>query len=131
MTRPLSVTIIAFLILAAAALSLVCFPVMLADPAKFMALAQARGSYFIHIVLAVLGTMVTLAAGVGLLKGANWARYLYITWGALGLLQLFALFQLGPPQIFLFIIGAIKYGIFVYFLMRADADAYFRGATQA
>jgi hypothetical protein len=72
-----------------------------------------------------------LAAGVGLLKGANWPRYLYITWGLLSLVQVLVLFHVGPGQISLFILGVIKFAVFVYFLMRTDADAYFRGATRA
>jgi hypothetical protein len=131
MKRPTSVTIIAYLIIAAGAFSLVTFPAMLADRQKFMALARTRGPFAAHVVVASVGTLLLLAAGFGLLRGANWARYLYIIWGGLGIVQLLVLFQLGPQQILLFIAAAIKYAVFVYFLMRIDADNYFRGVAQA
>jgi hypothetical protein len=74
-----------------------------------------------------LGLIISICAGAFMLKGANWARILYMGWGAFGLL--FGL--LTSPLKLMLIVGALVYGVFAFFLLAPKASAYFTASLRA
>jgi hypothetical protein len=132
--RPISITVIAWLEIGSAALglcTLLLAVLVLRKSHEIDSLTHSRIPLAAQIVLGALGIIVMVAVGMGLLKGANWARYLYIAWGGFGIVQSFVFFHVTPQQLIPLIFGCTKYVVFVYFLFRRDADVYFRGNAQA
>ena len=69
--------------------------------------------------LVVVNGIVEIVAGFGILLGKNWARALWTSWYILDLALKFSL-GIGTPMI----VQVIQL-VFIYFLFRPDADAFF------
>ncbi len=69
------------------------------------------------------GLSVMLIAGRFMLKGANWARWLYVIWGAVSIALCLVTFY-GP--ILLLVPGLIFYAIFVGLLFQSESTAFFK-----
>jgi hypothetical protein len=67
-----------------------------------------------------VGLLVTMISGLAMLKGQNWARLLYVIWGAVGGLIGVAT----SPMKTAMIPGFVIYLVFV-FLFRPNANQYF------
>jgi hypothetical protein len=83
--RPLSITIIAWLLIALTVLGLVGAFTMGSNPAMTKALAQMHMSLGVYQAWVVLNAVVTLVCAYGFLKGLPWSRVLYVVWGVIGL----------------------------------------------
>jgi hypothetical protein len=75
----------------------------------------------LQYVMLYLGLSIEILRAIFMLRAASWARLLYIAWGAIGLL--FGL--LASPDKPILIPGILMYAIFVFFLLRPKASAYF------
>ena len=67
------------------------------------------------------GVIILIVSGIFMLGGANWARVLYICWGALGLIIGALTSPTEPAPVF----AIAVYVVFVFFLLRPKASAYF------
>ena len=121
MTRPTSITVIAWIIIAFAMESLIGLTSGLIAPllnevaAKYSisstrAFWLAAGAAVLHIVLAVF-----------MLRGAGWARVVYICITALALVG----FTSHPPRTPIIISSVAKFVVFTFFLCRREANTYF------
>jgi hypothetical protein len=75
---------------------------------------------------------VMLASGLGMRKGHNWARLLYVIWGAVGCV----IGLVTSPTKLAVIPSLVFYGIIVFFLFRPKVQEYFgrgeaAGATES
>jgi hypothetical protein len=125
--RPLSVTIIAWLLIVFAALSAVTIPFSLGNPMARELMAKSMVPIPAQYFMIFAGLLVSILSGIFMLKGANWARMLYIIWSALGFL--FSLIT--SPAKLVIIPGFLVYLIVVFFLLRPKATAFFTGTNHA
>lgn len=135
MRRPLSISIIAVLLVLYGLVTLVPKVVLLLSPEVYRNTADLTGAmtsggfirlgFAFHVVYSFLASLITVVAGVFLWRGRNWARWLALAWMALSLGLVFLL--LGPVTSFY-----IKIPLFLvmaYFLTTRRAAAFLGGKT--
>jgi hypothetical protein len=83
-----------------------------------------HGSFHSDVLLIEALRVMAIVAGIFLLKGQNWARWLAIAWIAL---HVVASFYNSWQQA---LIHAIFLAIILFLLTRPVADAFFRGAKE-
>ena len=82
--RPLSLTIIAWLIIVLSVLGIVGV-VMAGNPMMAKAIEQTHMSVQMYQAWAGLGILINFVCAYGILKGLPWSRVLYLVWGIIGL----------------------------------------------
>lgn len=120
--RPLSITIVGWVLIVFAILGLVAMAMTMGTPRMEADMAASGMPPAAMYALNLLGAAITLACGVGVLKGMNWARWLYVAWGVLS--ALIAL--LITPAAGLALISLAIVAVIAFFLFRKPADAWFR-----
>jgi hypothetical protein len=127
MKRPTSVTVIAWIILVCSVFALFGSIFTINNPMARELMAKSPVPLSAQYVITFAGLLISIVSGIFMLKGANWARMLYIIWGAIGFV-----FALGTsPAKLMLIPGFLVYAIFVFFLLRPKASAYFNGFPNA
>jgi NAD/NADP transhydrogenase beta subunit len=122
--RPVSITVIAWILLVINALSLLGSLLTFNNPVTREQMAQSSVPVPLQYAVSFLMLAVSILCAIFMLRGANWARVLYLVAGAIGLLFGF----LTAPSIVWVIPGVVIYALIVFFLLRPKATAYF---TQA
>lgn len=84
--RPLSLTIIACVLVVFALLGLFGVITMGSNPVAMKMLEQMHVSLLFQQVWGVIGCIVTLICAYGIFKGLPWSRVLYLVWGIVGLI---------------------------------------------
>lgn len=126
--RPIPVTVIAWIEIVGGIVAQLAFAfASFANPDHIAPVVHSKIPLETQIAVSEVGVLVMLTSGIGMLMGQNWARYVYILWAGLALVRALVLFQITPQQLIIFVVGCAKYGVFLYFLMRRDANRYFRG----
>jgi hypothetical protein len=77
----------------------------------------------IQYILMFIGITVQLISGVGILKGMNWARFLYVIFSIVGFV--IGIF-ISPFKIFI-VTSIVVFIIVVFYLFRPSANDYFAG----
>jgi hypothetical protein len=122
--RPISITLIGWFFIALGSL------VILANVAELVRIqgTEDRGeidAHEMHDLVWVLGTQLwAIMAGVFLLRGANWARWLTVAWLA------FHVFLGAHHDFHSTAVHGALLAVGVYLLFRAPANEFFRGAKQ-
>lgn len=120
--RPTSITVIAWLCIISAGLSL--FPFM--NRNSPMAQEMMRRN-LLPIPLQHLqyyaGILISLVIGIALLKGKNWARSLWVVWSILEMI----IFLVAWPIKAMVIPSLVFLAFLTFFLFRPKANAYFTG----
>ena len=116
MTRPISVSIVAWIIIVLNLLGVLMF---------------ARTSVLAHLtqgqtVYGFVGCGVAIVCGAFILAGKNWARWLYVVWCTVGLVYAFST----APSSLPLLPGVIKTAIFVFVLFRKPANLFFSPAAE-
>jgi hypothetical protein len=111
MKRPLSVTIIALLLAAAGAVGLVYHLTEL----------DIHHPFRNHIAWVTLVRVIAVFAGVYMLRGSNWARWLALAWIAFHVVV--SAFHSFPE----FAIHCLLLAVFAYLLLRRASADYFLG----
>lgn len=119
--RPLSLTIIAWLLIVLAVLGLIGVFTMRSNPQMMKMLAETHSSIMFQQVWGVVGCIVTLIVAYGIFKAQPWSRVLYVVWGILGLIV--GLYT-SPMKSYLVISLIILIAVSV-FLFSAKANEYF------
>lgn len=118
MRRPTSVTVISWSVLILAAVNLCIL---------FSGNWNRNRLFDISQTEALLGMVLAIFMAVFMLRGANWARWLYV-----GQLIIGAITVPFISESFLAIaLGAIKATIFTFFLTKKDANLFFRQNAKA
>jgi hypothetical protein len=120
-TRPTSVTVIVWILLVTNALSLLGSMMAINNPATQELMAKSPLPIPLQYVVLYLGLSLSTLCAVCMLRAANWARLLYIGWGGIELLILLLTSPVKP----MLIPAILMYSIFVFFLLRPKAAAYF------
>jgi len=116
--RPISITVIAWFFIASG--------IFLIFSAARLNTPMAKSPILVWVLYAMIyiGILAAVASGIGMLKKQNWARFLNVIWGAIGLLV--PLFT--TPLKMELIPGLLFYAIIVFFLFRPVANRYFSKA---
>jgi hypothetical protein len=120
--RPLSITIIAWLLIALTVLGLIGAFTMGSNPAMTKALEQMHMSLQMYQGWVVLSSIVTLIFCYGFLKGQPWSRVLYVVWGVIGLV---VGFYTSPMKAAL-AISLLVLVVVAFFLFRENANDWFQ-----
>ena len=104
--RPLSLTIIAWVIIVFCGLSIVGL-VMAGSPMMAKPIAQMHMSVATYRAWVGLGVVISLACAYGILKGQPWSRVLYLAWGIIGLVVSFYISAPSASTVFALIILVI------------------------
>lgn len=83
--RPLSLTIIAWVLVVLSLLALVGAFTMQSNPAMVKAIEQMHLSIAFEQAWTVVGVIINLIVAYGIFKGQPWSRVLYVVWGIIGL----------------------------------------------
>ncbi len=119
--RPTSVTVVAWFLIMTSGFSLITSVLMLNKPLVRELMAQSPLPLPVQHTLTYLGSLATIASGCGMLLGQNWARMLYMIWGAVG----FLIATATTPIKIALIPGFVVYVLIVFFLLRPRANSYF------
>ena len=112
--RPLSVTLISWLFIAAGAVGFV----------YHLTEFKPNGEFDYGAVLVLFVRLLAILAGLFMLRGNNWARWLLVIWIAYHLIlsAFHTLFELAMHSLLLVLVA--------YFLFRPRSSEYFRSASQ-
>jgi hypothetical protein len=116
MNRPKSVTVICVVLLVLCVLNLLSIASGLWQGAS-----QNLFKVPVAGAEAAIGLILTSVCALYMLRGANWARWLYLCWVGIGTIGLFFL-----ANWLVILLGVIKTLVFSYFLTRADANEFFK-----
>jgi len=125
-TRPTSVTVISWILIVMSGIALIYSTLMLNNPLAKDLMASSPIPVPIQFVLWYVWVVVMIVSGLAMLKRQNWARLLYVIWGAVGGLIGLATSPLKVAMIpsFLF------YVVVVFLLFRPKVRGYF-GRSEA
>lgn len=121
MKRPISLSIIAWFLIVTAVISVVSGIFTLNNPAALEVLAKNPMPLPMQYGMMFVGLVVTLASGIGILKGYNWGRFLYLGWGVLGLI----ISALTSPMKMTLIPGLLFLVVISFLLFRPKATLFF------
>jgi hypothetical protein len=119
--RPISITIVGWLLVVSSVLSLLSMWMTYSDPAVQAGMERTGNTPALPIAIGVLGAIVTVIAAYGILKGMNWGRLLYALWAVIGILAALFMGPLGAATL----VGVVLVLVLLFFLFRPAADAWF------
>ncbi|MBV9527307.1 hypothetical protein [Sphingomonas sp.] len=121
--RPVSLTIIAWVLIVLSVLGLISmFALTAANPMLQEKLAEMHVPMAFLEIWTVLGTVVTLICAYGILKGMPWSRVLYVVWGIIGMVVGFYI----TPQKASIIISLVVLVVVSIFLFGEKANVWFQ-----
>lgn len=119
--RPLALTVIAWLLIVLGIFSMFATSANLKNPKVIEYMRQLLLPLSLQYAILALGVMIMTISGLGILKGKNWARFLYTGWGLFSFLTSLAVGTMQASML----PGLIIFLIIAYFLFRPDAHQYF------
>lgn len=119
--RPISLTIIAWVLIVLSLLALVGTFTMASNPAMVKMVQQMHIPLIAEQAWTVLGVIINLVVAYGILKGQPWSRVLYVVWGVIGLVAGFFL----TPQKALLVLSLIILVVISIFLYSEKANDWF------
>jgi hypothetical protein len=119
--RPISLTIIAWVLLILTALGIVGIVTIEKNPAMLDMLAKTGTSLNTYRAQGAVGSLVNLAVVYGIFKGQPWSRVLYVAWGILSI----ALTAILTPMVSALILGVVILLVIGFFLFSLSANEYF------
>jgi hypothetical protein len=123
MNRPTSVSVVAWILVVTSGISLFASTLALNNPMGRELMAYNLLPIPVQFALLYAGILFTVVAGIAMLKGMNWGRFLYVIWSIVGFLVGFTTSPLKAAMI----PSLVVFGIFTFFLFRPKAEAYFSG----
>jgi hypothetical protein len=75
----------------------------------------------IQYIISYIGILITIVSGIAMLKGKNWARFLYIIWNLIG----FAIGIIASPIKMVMIPGFVVFLVAAFFLLSREANKFF------
>jgi hypothetical protein len=82
--RPVSITVIAWILIVVAGISVISAAAMGNNPMVLDAMRKSPIPIPLQWTINFVGAAVMMVSGIGFLKGRNWSRYLYLIWGVVG-----------------------------------------------
>lgn len=129
--RPTSVTVIAWIFIVSGVVSIITLLLSkaLTDPKALALMSKSLLPISVQFAMMFIGLTVTIVSGIGLLKGLNWARLLYVIWSVIGfvigLITSPAKVAMIPSIVFFLIVTAFLFSpkVTEYFLPQPSDNA--------
>lgn len=118
--RPSEITIIAWLFIISGAGSCLRVVKSMNDPVVLELLSKSPIPIPLQFAVSYVNSMIFVVCGIFMLRGTNWARFLYIIWGAVGVL-----YNLITSPSKFSIVYVVIYGILAYLLLHPIANEFF------
>jgi len=119
--RPISLTIIAWVLIVLSLLALVGLFTMRSNAAMMKMMDQMQVSLLFYQAWSVLGIVIDLIVAYGIFKGQPWSRVLYVVWGIIGLVVGFFI----TPQKAYLVFGLVVLIVISIFLYSEKANDWF------
>lgn len=119
--RPVSLTVIAVLLVILSLLALVGTFTMQSNPAMVKMVQQMHVSMLFEQVWIVIGVVIDLIVAYGIFRGQPWSRVLYVVWSIIGLI---VGFYISPQKAYL-VLSLVILIIFSIFLFSEKANDWF------
>ncbi len=112
--RPRPITIISWCFIIFGSIALLSGLLPFGDITLAQRIAELKGHWMVH-----LSRILQIVAGVGLLYGRNWARWLLAVWIAFHIIvsALHSMFQL--------VLHVLIFTVILYFVFRRESSPYF------
>ena len=120
-TRPTSITVIAWFLVVIGSLNLIFSTANINNPLVRELMAKRPLPVPIQLAMLYVGLSVMILCGVAMLRGHNWARWLYVIWTLVGTIVTFAT----SPMKVMLIPGLVVFLVIVFFLFRSNSSLYF------
>lgn len=120
--RPTSITVIAWILIVVAGISLITTTFTLNNPTVKELMSRSVIPVQLQFGMMYSGLLVQLVSGIALLKGHNWARLLYTIWTAVAL----AIGLGTSPMKAAMVPGVVLFVVIVVFLFLPKANEYFK-----
>jgi hypothetical protein len=128
MQRPTSLTVIGWVLIAFGAFGLLGTMLLPANPVAVELMKQSPLPMSAHIAIGAIGALISVACGVGVLKGFAWSRLLYAGWVLISV----AIALVSMPFSSVMVVGWLLQAVIIFFLFRPEAGAWFgRGPAAA
>ena len=125
-TRPVSVSVIGWLLIVMGGLSFFSILLTINNPMVHEAMSGNPLPIPILYTVSFLNILVMIASGIGILKGYNWARWLYVIWNTFEFFVGFTTF----PVKRMMLPGLVVFLIIVFFLFSPPVNAFFASAKK-
>ncbi len=119
--RPTSITVIAWILIAMGGISLITSAIMINNPVARDLMSKSPIPIPVQYVMSYVGLLIMIVSGVAMLKGFNWARFLYAIWIVIG----FVVGIATSPMKAAMIPGLVVFGVSAFILFRPKASAFF------
>jgi hypothetical protein len=126
-TRPTSVTVIAWLLIALSGISLITTTVMIDNPVARDLMSKSAIPVPVQYVMTYISLLIMLVSSVAMLKRQNWGRWLYVVGTAVG----FLIGIITSPMKEAMIPGFVVFVVVTFFLFRPKANEYFSDTEPA
>lgn len=113
--RPLSITLISWLFILVGSIALVSALLPITGATHAQIVAEFKQHWMVH-----LSRLASIVAGLFMLRGHNWARWLLVVWMAFHIV-ISALHSVGQ-----LLIHAAIFAVLLFFLFRRKSSAYFQ-----
>jgi hypothetical protein len=121
MKRPMSVSVIAWILIVLSSISVGTSLLSFNNPMVKELMAKSPVPIPLQYVMMYVGLLISIVAGIAMLKGQNWARFLYVIWSAIG----FVIGIATSPMKAMMIPGLVMFVLITIFLFRPEANEYF------
>lgn len=119
--RPLSLTIIAWILVIVGLLGLYSAATMGSNPQVVKLLAQSPVPLVVNQIWSAIGSLVGFVVAYGIFKGQPWSRVLYVAWS---IIQIIVGLYISPIK-YALLLGLILLAIFSAFLFSNRANEWF------
>ena len=119
--RPTSISVIAWILIVMGGISLITITVAINNPMVRDIMNKGPIPIPLQYAMTYLGLLIMIVSGIAMLKGCNWARFLYVIWTIIGFLVGITTSQMTAAMI----PGFVVFLIIAFFLFRPKANAFF------
>ena len=126
-SRPKSVTIISWLLIIMASISIVSSALTYNNPDVVKLMELSAIPITMQYMIMAVGLLIMIISGIGMLYGKNYARILYVSWTPIAII----ISLLTSPAITMMIPSIVFFLIIVFFLFRTESNIYFKKNNEA
>lgn len=124
--RPTSISVISWVLIVMGGISLITTTVMFNNPMARDLMNKTPIPIPLQYIMSYLGLLIMIVSGIAMLKGCNWARFLYVIWCLVG----FLVGITTSPMKAAMIPGFVFFLFVTFFLFRPKANVFFSSAGE-
>lgn len=121
MSRPTSVTVIAWFLIVSSGMSLIASIATINNPTVRDLMAASSLPIPLQYAMTYVGLSVMIVAGLAMLNGRRWARVFYVGWSALSFTVLLVTSPVRPTLI----PGLVVFALLTFLLFRPRVNQFF------